>query len=61
MDATESNRVTEFRQFKKRIRGSTVDLVVGLDIGKHPKKIQIGKTREEEKKKIYWLVLQPQR
>ncbi|RPJ09936.1 MAG: IS110 family transposase [Deltaproteobacteria bacterium] len=34
MDATESNRVAEFRQFKKRIRGSTEDLVVGLDIGK---------------------------
>jgi transposase len=34
MNATESNRVAEFRQFKKRIRGSTVDLVVGLDIGK---------------------------
>ena len=24
-----------------------------------PKKIQIGKTREEEKKKIYWLILKP--
>jgi transposase len=34
MNAAESNRVAEFRQFKKRIRGSTVDLVVGLDIGK---------------------------
>jgi len=35
----------------------------GLDNPKHkksdPKKIQIGKTRGEEKKEIYWLVLQP--
>ena len=34
MNATESNRVHEFRQFKQRIRGSSEELVVGLDIGK---------------------------
>jgi len=34
MNATESNRVDVFRQFKQRIRGSTDALVVGLDIGK---------------------------
>ena len=34
MNATESNRVHEFRQFKQRIRGSSEQLVVNLDIGK---------------------------
>jgi hypothetical protein len=34
MNATEGNRVHEFRQFKQRIRGSSEELVVGLDIGK---------------------------
>jgi hypothetical protein len=34
MNATENNRVVEFRQFKQRIRGSTDELVVGLDIDK---------------------------
>jgi len=34
MDEIKSNRIDEFRQFKQRIRGSTEDLVVGLDIGK---------------------------
>jgi hypothetical protein len=34
MNAAENNRVVEFRQFKQRIRGSTDELVVGLDIGK---------------------------
>jgi transposase len=34
MNENERNRVDGFRQFKKRIRGSTEDLVVGLDIGK---------------------------
>ena len=35
MNEFERNRVDAFRQFRKRIRGSTEDLVVGLDIGKH--------------------------
>jgi transposase len=35
MNASERNRVDAFRQFKKQIRGSTEDLVVGLDISKH--------------------------
>jgi hypothetical protein len=34
MNASERNRVDAFRQFKKQIRGSTEDLVVGLDISK---------------------------
>ena len=34
MNATENNKVNEFRQFKQRIRGSSEELVVGLDIGK---------------------------
>ena len=34
MNEIERNRVDAFRQFRKRIRGSTEDLVVGLDIGK---------------------------
>jgi transposase len=34
MNETERNRVDAFRQFKKQIRGSSEDLVVGLDIGK---------------------------
>ena len=34
MNEIKSNRIDEFRQFKQRIRGSTEELVVGLDIGK---------------------------
>ena len=34
MNEIKSNRIDEFRQFKKQIRGSIEDLVVGLDIGK---------------------------
>ena len=34
MNENERSRVDAFRQFKKQIRGSTEDLVVGLDIGK---------------------------
>ena len=34
MNENERNRVDAFRQFKKQIRGSSEDLVVGLDIGK---------------------------
>jgi hypothetical protein len=34
MNEVERNRVDAFRQFRKRIRGSSEDLVVGLDIGK---------------------------
>jgi transposase len=34
MNEIKSNRIDEFRQFTQRIRGSTEDLVVGLDIGK---------------------------
>jgi len=34
MNENQNNRIDEFRQFKKRIRGSTEELVIGLDIAK---------------------------
>jgi len=34
MDVKESNRVKEFRQLKKEIRGSEDYLIVGIDVAK---------------------------
>ncbi len=34
MDVEESNRLKEFRQLKKEIRGSEEHLIVGIDIAK---------------------------
>ena len=35
MDVEESNRVKEFRQLKKLIRGSKEHLIIGIDVGKN--------------------------
>ena len=34
MNETDANRIEEFRQFKKEIRGSREYLVVGIDVAK---------------------------
>jgi transposase len=35
MDVEEINRIKEFRQLKKEIRGSTEHLIIGIDVGKN--------------------------
>ena len=46
MNVEESNRLKEFRQIKKEIRGSEEHLIVGVDIAKDKHHAFLGRQQE---------------